>query len=207
MARVKTFANAGTLLPTDLNAIQDDYDAKDAVIVASAEYAFSSYKTILPPMGVAIDDNNDTGPILLSRTPPLSTVGFDPGATAGVIQFAVYLDPADFAAGSRTSKLRLRAQCITNAVAPNKTITAGMYPITAFGGASGAHPYVQTLGTVVTGSTVAFATPALSTRTPSTSGDFTFPSAGWYSFALSTSGAMAVGSRTVIMADLQVRQV
>lgn len=37
MARVKTFVNGGTLLPTDLNSIQDDYAAQIAAAIAGAQ--------------------------------------------------------------------------------------------------------------------------------------------------------------------------
>jgi hypothetical protein len=40
MARVKTFTNGGSLLPSDLNAIEDDY-----------EFAFSTYKDIADRLG------------------------------------------------------------------------------------------------------------------------------------------------------------
>jgi len=132
----------------------------------------------------------------------LLTVG-----TAGTASLAFYLDPADWAAGSRTTKLRIRTVLITNATAPGITFTTGLYPVGTWGGASGANPTIATLSTVISGSTSAIASPALSTRTVVTSGDFNAPAADHYAFAVVYSGTANANANVTIVVHLQMRQV
>ena len=180
----------GSVTLTDLNTATK----------ADWEYAYSSYKTIRSVQS-----------------------HIDAGATAGTYQFLqnggnmvlfsagnalgnfIYFDPADWAAGSRTAKLRVVAACQTNAAAPNITFTLGLYPVTSGGGGAGVA--VMTAGTVTVGSTVVFTTPTLSTLTTANSGDFTAPAAGWFSLGCVTNGTAAANSVAVLSASLQMRQV
>lgn len=194
MARVKTFSNGGTLVPTDLNSIEDDY-----------EYAFSTYKSV-PTL-----ESPQPGAIAASTTAATYIWGYQgiyaQGSAASIYLGGFYLDPAEVTAGTRANKLRLRAQCATNSVAPTVNFTFGLYPISAFGGGSNQVPYINTLGTVVSGSTIAFNTPSASTQTDSNSGDFTWPAAGWYSFGVVVSGTVAANSIPSFLVKLQYRQV
>lgn len=122
---------------------------------------------------------------------------------------AFYIQPADFAAGTRTTKLRIRADCIVNATAPAVDFTVGLYPVATWGGAAGSNPTIATIGAVIAGSTVAYSAPAAAgpVTPPLTSGDFTAPAAGWYVLAVAVSGSQAANSQVYLHAELQVRQV
>lgn len=116
----------------------------------------------------------------------------------------IYFDDADYTVASKTQKLRVRAQIACNATAPAITFTVGLYPVTVAGGAD---TLTFTLGTVVAGSTVAFASPSASTIAQSNSGDLTIPSDGAYAFGFVTSGVPAANSASLISAQLQTRNV
>jgi hypothetical protein len=118
-----------------------------------------------------------------------------------------YLDPADFTANARTTKLRLRAGVVTNNVAPAITFTVGLYPVTALGGAGPAAPFVASLGTVVTGSPVAVASPPAGSGTWQTGTDFNCPAAGAYVAGVVTTAAVAANSSNFVFAFLAMRQV
>lgn len=118
----------------------------------------------------------------------------------------VYLDPADYAVSGLTTKYRVRASLLTNAnAAVAVTLTVGLYAITAVAG--GADAITMTPDTVVSGSTVAFATQAQSTRGQNNSGDFTAPAAGWYALAAVNSGTVGANAQATLAAALQVRNV
>ena len=100
-----------------------------------------------------------------------------PGTTGNGLLF--YLVAADYAAGA---VLNVRAALANGATALTVTVTAGLYPITLSAG-----NYV--IGTVVTGSTVAVASPGANSITQNTSGDFALPSNGLFALGYATSGA------------------
>lgn len=112
-----------------------------------------------------------------------------------------YFDPADWTAGSRSTKLRVRAQAYTNGTQTGVTSTVGLYPVSSISGGA------VTTGTVTSGSTVAFANPAINTLGQSNSGDFTAPVAGHYVLGFNSSGAYAASSAINFAVQLQVRQV
>lgn len=116
-----------------------------------------------------------------------------------------YFDDADYAVGSLTTKLRLRAQVNTNATAwSSVTATFGLYPVT-FSGA--ALTITATLGTVVSGSTVAIANPGASSTTQGNSGDFTIPADGQYVLGCAMSAAITTNGAALFNAQLQTRNV
>lgn len=169
-------------------------------LTSDYEYAFSSYRMI---RGVSsyFTPSTSGGTYLLSENAMIS----NPAALAanpGMMTF--YFDPADYAATPRTTRLRVRVACLTNATAPTVTTTVGLYPITATAGASTA--YVQvTMGTVVSGSTVTFANPGALSRNQGGSGDFVAPAAGYYALGIVVSGPPAPNSTVAINAQLQLR--
>jgi hypothetical protein len=184
MARYKTFTNGGSLLPGDLNSIEDDY-----------EQAFSAYKHILGGVGLIAGSTAAS-----TLTLPNSTTGVTDNGVA-----VVYLNPADYAAAPRTTYFNISASCAVNATAPAATFTIGLYPVTAVAGATGV--IGATLGTVVAGSTIAFPTPALSTLSNGTSGDFAAPAAGYYALGVVVSATTAAASFVSLQTRLRVRQV
>ena len=179
----------------------EPWDAVSAGDESYAEPAFSTYKTLAEKTGAIA--GAATGVCLLGTTGTFLANPVPVGWTGTVF----YFDPADFTAATRATKYRVRAQAATNAVAPAATITFGLYPVATTGGASGAHAEVASLGAVVTGSTVAFASPGATTQSQGNSGDFTAPTAGFYVLAASLSTATAGTSRVALRAELQMRQV
>ncbi len=125
--------------------------------------------------------------------------------TTGVPPSVFYFDDGDYTTASKTQKLRVRAQVVTNLTAPALTFTVGLYPLSSVGGGSESVSY--TVGTVVSGSTVAFVTPAAGGVAQSNSGDLTIPSDGAYLLGVVTSGSIAVNSAVSVHAQLQTRWV
>lgn len=110
---------------------------------------------------------------------------------------------ADLALAGRAMKMRLKAGCLVNATAPGITLTVGLYPVgTPVGGVNVFDPAI---GTVVTGSTVAFTTPAASSKAAEvSSGTFDMPADGYYVVGVVASGAMATNSVVMIPYCLEI---
>ena len=114
-------------------------------------------------------------------------------------------DDADYVVASKTAKLQIRVVVACNATAPAITFTVGLYPVTTGGGADA---LTMTLGTVVTGSTIAIASPSGATPTRAvTAADFTVPADGTYSLGVVTSGTIANDSVVFVGGVLQTRNV
>lgn len=97
----------------------------------------------------------------------------------------VMLNSADYLVAGRTTKLQVRVSLAANATAVGTvTLTFGLYPITVAGAAFVINP---TLGSVTSGSTAAFVTPAASTAATAASGVFTLPANGAYVLGCTTS--------------------
>lgn len=109
------------------------------------------------------------------------------------------------AIGSLGPVLRTRFILAVNDVAPTGNYTLGLYPVTRPGTSGGAGVNIYTLGTVVTGSTVAFTTPAADSLNHQSSSDFTFPSSGTYCLGVVTTATVAASSHLHINAKLEVR--
>jgi hypothetical protein len=191
MARVKTFVNGGSLLPGDLNSIEDDYEASFATYKAFGSH--SNYRLDAPGSGtfVIVSGGSGTGVVAGS------------GATAGLGAF--YLDPAWATSGTRSNFWRLQATCLVNNTAPTVNFTVGLYPVTSPAG--GAATMTMTLGTVVTGSTCVFNTPGANSLTAMNSGDFAAPASGFFAFGVVVSSSSAANSAILVRAGLQYRQV
>jgi hypothetical protein len=176
----------------------------DEINVPNLSAAFTTWKTIQWGSGTPTSGIVTVG----------GTYGLYPAAgsasaawTTGLAPYSFYLNPADYLANARTTKLRLRAQCVVNGAAPGTNIVPGLYPVSSFGGASGASPTIAGVGTVITGSTVIFTTPAASSNTVSTSTEFNAPAAAAYVFMAAIGGGFAAGSQVSLMLQLQMRQV
>lgn len=117
------------------------------------------------------------------------------------------MDPADWTANARSTKLRIRWHLMGNGVATGQTFTCGLYPVTAIGAPGAGAVASVTLGTVVSGSTAVFTTPAAAANITTLSSEFTAPAAGHYAFGLVNTGNMAANSALTIIGHLQMRQV
>lgn len=137
---------------------------------------------------------------------PLASGGDLTTPTDGAVASSfIYFDDADYTVAGRTQKLRLRAQVNANATAwSSVTATFGLYPVTFAGGANA---LTATLGTVVSGSTVAIANPSASTTNQGNSGDFTIPSDGQYCLGVVTSATLTGNAAALLTAQLQTRNV
>lgn len=127
------------------------------------------------------------------------------GASAeSMLPDTTYLDAADYTVAGKTTKLRVRAQVNPNATKPAIKFTFGLYPLTITGIADALQ---GTLGTVISGSTVAINEPAASTLVQGNSGDFEVPATGTYMLGVVTSGTLTNNSAVFCSAQLQMRHV
>jgi hypothetical protein len=176
----------------------------DEVNVPNLTAAFTTYKHLA--RGVAQITSAAVAGLYALPLTTLAGVNVSAGAISP-LHALLYLDPTRFNANTRTTKLGLRLTVFPNSVAPGITFTAGLYAPATFTGASGSGPVITGVGTVISGSQAAVATPtALSVNT--TAGvDFNFPVAGVYMLAVLTSGTPAAGSVCDVFAQLEMRQV
>ena len=192
MGRYKSFAGGSGILPSDLDAIEDDFEG-----------AYSSLKVIRSG-AMRLDAPSSSGPYLLVGGSAGSGVPAS-GATAGLA--VAYLDPAWFDVSSvneRVTYYQLAASLLVNGTAPACTFTPALYPVTASSGASGV--VAVTLGSPVSGSAINFATPLAGSRSQGVSGSFPAPQAGFYAIAVAVSPGAAAGSSVALAMSLQMRQ-
>lgn len=182
----------------------------DSANLASSDGILSTYKDLVPERSVVLTTQGSgsvyiLGPAQPSQSTPQVFVALN-CPTPG---YLFYLDPADWAAGARTTKLRLATWMVTNNVAPQTTFVVGLYPVTATSYlAPGLLPVISTLGAVVAGSTVTYAVPAAVRRLASVSADFVAPAAGFYVLGVAITGTgMATDAVLSVAARLQLRQV
>lgn len=116
--------------------------------------------------------------------------------------FLVPLDPLTLS--GKTSKLRLRIAYGVNTVAPARTVTATLAPVTAVAGASSSDP-AYTAGAA----TLTYTTGTLlsSTFDDDVSGEVNAPTAGLYLLSVTSSGVLATGSRIDFVVHLELRHV
>jgi len=181
-----------------------DFTALSTISSVDVEDAFNDgfgqYQTILQAQLIPTAD-------LAAATYHFPIVGSTPvasGATTNFFMASIYFDDADMTATSMTQKLRLRFQVHTNATQPTITFTAGLYPVTFAGGAD---TIAATLGTVVSGSTVAIASPAASLTTQGNSGDFAIPADGQYALGVVLGAQLTNNAFVQLTAQLQTRSI
>ena len=167
------------------------------------EYAFGSYKGAHADVSYRFDAVAAATYVLLGNGGDSGTGIAAGAALAG--NAALYLDPAIYAAGTRTTYYNIRCNAVTNATASAVNFTVGLYPVTASAGA--AATVSVTLGTLVAGSTTAFNTPGAGALLNGASGDFAAPAAANFALAVVVSGAMAANSSVMVRARLFSRQV
>lgn len=126
-------------------------------------------------------------------------------AHGGGAPVVIPLTSTDYAVSGLTAKLRVRLVTLTNGTAPAANFTAGLYPVSSTAGV--ADSLGMTLGTVVSGSTIARAAPAANSALLSNGADFTFPSTGIYALAIALSGAVATNSLTHALVYLDLHYV
>lgn len=196
-----TLARGGSEVILEYSATPAIWYVINSSVGDENEFAFSTWRNVEGQTLVeSVPGGQAAGTYLFIAATGLVAVS---GAGSGGAAF--WFDPADYAAGSRTVKVRVRGMVLTNAVAPACNFTIGMYPVSTWGGASGAYSTITALGAAT--ASVAINTPALTTQTHSESSVVTAPTAGWYVLAVVTSGSAAANSDTTLQARLQVQQV
>src|SRR4051812_31591738 len=150
----------------------------DEANVPNLAAAFTTWRTVAWGGGT-IPTQGAGGTLLMSGGPGAEAVhAIAAVGAAGGGAWVFYLDPADWTANARTTKLRLRAQCSVNAVAPATNLVPGLYPVNGVSGPSGTAPALTGVGAVVSGSTATFTTPGASTMNQALSTEFNAPAAG-----------------------------
>jgi|ERR1700722_7732853 len=128
------------------------------------------------------------------------------GATAitanGLTVGDFYFDPVSYEVPGKTTKCRLSVVCLTPETASTITHTVGLYPIETMTGA--VINLQQTVGTVVSGSTVKFENQAKEEKVHKYSSEFAAPSAGLYALGDLTSALNTTNCRTGILASLEI---
>lgn len=115
----------------------------------------------------------------------------------------IYIDPADFPTiAGKAALLNLKVQLYTNDVAPGSNFTIGLYPVTRPSTSGGSGVLIYSPGTVLTGSTVAFNTPAADGAFNGGSGDFAIPAAGHYALGFVTNAAIATSAHVHLQFQL-----
>jgi hypothetical protein len=118
---------------------------------------------------------------------------------------AVYIDPDEYKVDNTTLEYRLRATCLVNATAPARTMTVSLHAMTAVAG--GADALTGTFGAAIAPSSVAFASPSLSTITTSVA-TFGPQPAGLYAIGMTlAAGTITADSEVAIIASLQARNI
>lgn len=120
---------------------------------------------------------------------------------------AFYIDTTELSISGRTTKVRIKAGVRTNAVDPGTTIvTAHLYPVATWGGASTATPTIATVGASVVSIEIVN-NPAASTTYTVASADVTVPATGYYTMAFVTTQTIAANAPIQVMSGLDFRHV
>jgi len=183
----------------------------DNDLVTEFGYRDSTYKTI-QTAGAMADASASSGTFFLVNSSTTGSLesGFAMSggihtSESGSDPYGFYFDDADYSVTSMTTKLRVRGQVLNNGTAwSTVTATFGLYPVTVSGAAG---DLTLTLGTVVTGSTVAIANPSANTVNQGNSGDFAVPADGYYGLGVVLSAAITANAASLLSAHLQVRHV
>lgn len=195
-----TFSDGPGNVASGVAVTANDAKLRDAIINQAGRW-----QQVVHAMGV-MSQSQPAGTYILpvgnstSAPQPAGTIGV---AIAG---YVFYIDPADWTVAEYTSRVRVRAWLAINAVLSFALQTVGLYPVATWGGASGQSPFPATLGTVVTGSTVALSGSTPSVRQVGVSTDINVPAAGFYVLGVNTGGT-SLNSSIAFSADLQLRQV
>jgi hypothetical protein len=125
--------------------------------------------------------------------------------TTGGVPMLVF-NPSHYSVAGKTLQLRLLIGCLVNNVAPAITITANLRVISSTVGSGGSGAINYTVGSAVSGSDVAFVSPAANASVQN-SAIFTPPVAGNYALGAIVSGAPAANSGTNLTASIQYAHV
>lgn len=177
--------------------------ADEAVTGAKvADDIVGSYRTLHEAAGMLDSSNNVGAGVYLFIPTVLRLAG---AATGSGFAHIIDLRSADYDISGRTTKLRVRSTILVNGTAPAVNFTVGLYPAVTPGGST--NTVTLTAGTVVSGSTIAFSTPAANSMSlDQKSADFDLPQ-GIFVLAVAVSGSQAAGAAVNVSAQLQIHHV
>jgi hypothetical protein len=129
------------------------------------------------------------------------------GTSASAAGGPFVISSSDYAITGKATKLNVRVAITVNGTAPGQSFTIGLYPISSVGGTNNNHSI--TLGTVVSGSTVAFTSGTLTSNSihVANSGDFNLPTDGNYVLGAVVGGNVSNNPFVGVTAELRVRNV
>jgi hypothetical protein len=188
----------------ELNGNLDNTNMAAAFAAGPVEPAFSTWKDLQLVQGI-LTSGSTAGAVNLCELGPASAVASIVGANGSWTR-ARQMTPPDYLAGARTTRFKMRWVCAVNGTAPGTNVIPGVYPVSSMGAPAAATPSISAVGTVVTGSTASFLTPALGSLTTTESTEFTLAATQHYCFIVNLGGALAVNSQVVITGILQMRQ-
>ena len=208
MTRVTTFGQSpDTILPAELNNIQDDYEELLQEYIVVHSVAMGEVQSISNAAWYWLSSHEQ-----LAITIPVAQQNTQGVALIGVSLF--YWDAGDYneliagAGGTRAIKLRMRSTVVCNgATAPAANFTFGLRAIQAqSGGTLGNRLSLTFPSTNVAGFTTTHTTPAANTTTVQTVelADATTLGANWYGLMLSSNNIPNGSSDVYVYADLAV---
>jgi hypothetical protein len=192
------FTNANTAVRT--------YTFQDRTGTIADIANFTGSTTFLPILTAAgsLTDGNVAGTYSLANGEAAVVSG---GNNAAPIQL-IYIDAAQFPAIAGTTRtMRISGVLSANDVAPTGNFTIGLYPVTRPGTSGGAGVNIYTLGTVVSGSTSQWTTPAADSTGFKTGTAFAMPATGFYAIGVVTTATVATNSHVHLNARLEVQAV
>jgi hypothetical protein len=150
---------------------------------------------------------NSTGSHIAAKAAGTYALGQgDPAAVSGTGTLypinMIYVLSTEYPANA---KMRLNVQVYVNDAAPTGNFTFGLYPITRPGTSGGTGLNIYTMGTVISGSTVLFTTPAADSMNSDSSTEFTIPADGHYAIGFVSTATVGANSLLHMVAKLQVR--
>lgn len=185
---------------TGTNDWSDVYN-NDAQLVTELDDRDGNYQTLFFVNADTATISTAGSPYLPLTFPSTGTTFVASGGpgTADAPLFT-YFDNDDYAIGSKTQKIRVRMQVMVGSTSPSTTvITGGLYPVSVAAGK-------VTLGTVVSGTTVASSGLTTNTISSFVGSDATVPSDGAYTLGVAVTTAGVPAGINVAM-QLQTRWV
>jgi hypothetical protein len=194
--------------------------AADAASIQRANHTGSQLASTISNFSSEVKNNIVSNPRTIMRSQASHIAGkvagiyalasADAAAVSGTgtlyVQSLIHINSSDYASINNSAvKLRIKATCAINNVAPTGNFTFGLYPISRPASSGGAGLNIYTLGTVVSGSNDAsFIAPAADSMAVATSSEFDLPADGFYALGVLTTSTVANSSLVHLIADLQV---
>jgi hypothetical protein len=193
----------GSITGTELGVGSVGFGNLDSSVLTDYGYAFSSWKN-WDRVWTPLTSSSPTSYLLLSNTGAVGTFGL---GTAPIAQYQFHYNPGDFAAGSRTVKVRLKTFVDVSAVAPTggTTLTIELRKVnsSALNVTPSAWYISSSTDTTVVASSVY--TLSASSINAANSAEYAL-TAGAYIITAKLNNALPTNSFVGLMAQVQMRQ-